>query len=438
MHRIILSFLTVVAAFSVSATQYPAMSVKVSGVVNGISSGASRSLIINECDICDKSKRCFVELDSVGRFDVELPFYYGHTFTVNYNRRLFINAYAEPGDSIFVSIDADKSPVEFHLAGDHALLNEEYSHAFCDLAPIYHDVALAPDSVPLSVYMPQFKKEVARTKALVDKYIADRNLLPETAELLYLDNTFTPANLAIGFTGKSIDERIAFFTDPMFDISNERNVRVMIFPYHLSALMRKDPEYVKKMPKSMIRDLMYATRKGGGKPSRNDFVNPAYYDRLYAETKSAVDFSGLNPGRIVVMENDTLCNIDRVNPIEWLKSRFPSHPVYIDVSATWCGPCRAALSYSNDLRQHFKDSDIIFAIIWLKSDIESWKALAPGINNAIHIFIPDDDMSNNIMGTLNLHGFPSYYLIERNGEITTENIPHFNDPDLADYLRSKQ
>lgn len=441
MRGIISTILTTIIVFSTSAistleTVRDPWFIKVSGVVHGQS--APKTLIINECDICDKSKRCIAELDTTGRFDVCIPFYYGHTFTVNYNRRLFINAYAEPGDSIFVYINATKSPVEFYLSGAHARLNEEYSHAFNELAPRYYEMQLPPDTVSLADYMPKFKSEISRMKTIVDKYIEEKTLSPETAELLHLDNIFIPANMAMGFKGNDIDEQTAFFTDPLFDIFNERNIKVMIFPYHLSALMNRIPEYINMAPKSVIRDLMYASRGNSEIPSRKDFFNPAYYDRLFVQTKSSIDFSVLKPGDITMMENGIVSNIPDVDPVEWLKKRFSSQPIYIDVSATWCGPCRSTLAATEDIRQYFKDSDIVFVVMWLKSDMETWKKLAPSIHNATHIFIPDEDMANRIMGTLNMQGFPAYFFIDRTGKISENDIPHFNDPALVDFLQAKE
>lgn len=436
--RVILSIiLTTIMAFSALAdTLQNIWSIKVSGVVYGQST--PKTLIVNECDICDKSKRCIAELDTMGRFDMRIPFYYGHTFTINYNRKLFINAYAEPGDSVFVCINATKSPVEYHLSGAHAQLNEEYSHAFNELAPVYYEVELPPDSTPLIDYMPKFKSEINRVRTIVDKYIEEKSLRPETAELLHLDNIFSLANLAIGFKGNNIDEQKAFFTDSLFDISNERNTKVMIFPYHLSALMNRVPEYINLVPKSLSRDLMYAAMDKSKMPSRMDFFNQAYYDRLFDQVEPSIDFSGLKPGDMAVIENGTVSTIPDVNPVEWLKKRFASRPLYVDVSATWCGPCRAALAASEDMREHFKDSDIVFAVMWLKSDMESWKKLAPSIHNATHIFIPDEDMANRIMGALNIQGFPSYFFIDRSGKISEKDIPHFNDPALVDFLRTNQ
>lgn len=213
----------------------------------------------------------------------------------------------------------------------------------------------------------------------------------------------------------------------------------MIFPYHLSALMQRNPELVNMVPKSIIRDLMYATLEDAAAPDRNVFENTAYYDRLYTDMpEKQIDFSKLKAGNIVVIENDTVYNVEDVNPLEWLKERFPNRPVYMDVSATWCGSCRVGFLSGEGVRHYFSGSDVVFAVIWLNSNLESLKAFVPRIHNAVHIFISDDDMSNRIMGILNLQGFPSYYFIDRDGEISSKDIPDFNDPQLVEFLQSKK
>lgn len=393
-------------------------------------------MIVNECDISTKSERRIAEIDSLGRFDVSLPFFHGHTFTVNYNRNLFINVYAEPGDSVFVSIDASKTPVEFHVSGDHSLINEEYSHACVDLSKLYFDVSLPPDTVALAEYMPKFKNEVARNWEMVENYITENSLSPEVSELLRLDNLFNIANQAIGFSGNGNDEQLAFFTDPIFDVLNEENVKVMVFPYHLSALVYSCPDYLREVPKGVIRDLMYASAKDICQPERSEFADAAYYDRLYDNAVVSVDYSELKSGAMIVMENDSVFAVDNINIIDWLRSRYDSKPIYLDVSATWCGPCRASLAAGENVRQYFKDKDIVFAVIWLRSDLKTWSKLVPEIHNAVHVFISDDDVSNRIMAHLNMVGFPSYYVINRKGEMSAQDVPHFNDPELVDFLGS--
>lgn len=111
----------------------------------------------------------------------------------------------------FLSIDATENPVEFHLSGDHSVLNQEYSHAVYDLAPLYYNIKLPADTVGLGIYLSAFKSEVASTGEIVDKYIRENSLHSSAAELLMLDNIFIPANMAIGFRGKVLANRLRFY-----------------------------------------------------------------------------------------------------------------------------------------------------------------------------------------------------------------------------------
>lgn len=63
--------------------------------VLNIPAGGSRTVIINECDISDISVHRVAETDSFGRFCGRIPFNGVHTFTLNYNRNLFVKAFAE-------------------------------------------------------------------------------------------------------------------------------------------------------------------------------------------------------------------------------------------------------------------------------------------------------------------------------------------------------
>ncbi|MDE6651398.1 MAG: TlpA family protein disulfide reductase [Paramuribaculum sp.] len=429
--RISVCILGLITCGTVAAV--PTDSITVSGHISGIADNGRKSLIINECDFSHKSVRALVEVDSAGTFNTKIPYSSAHTFSMVYNRE-FVDAYAEPGDSIHIEIDASVSPVVYQLSGDHASLNEEYSRARKAISHIYYNLSLPSPNTPLSVYMPEFKATVNNTQKTIDEYVTTNHLSDEAAEMLRTDNIFTIANLAIDYSGTNKDEQFAFFTDSIFDIYNENNARLMIFPYHIGALCLNFPDIVKSAPKGRIRDLMFVALADDTVPHREDFANTAYFDRVFGGSVSAIDLSGVKQSDILVYRDGAVSSIENVEPVEWLKKEFSGRPIYLDVSATWCGPCRASLSQSEDIREHFKDTDVVFAALWLKSDQKQWAELVPAVNNAVHIFVNDDEVADAIMSRLNLQGFPSCYFIDRSGNIRADGVPPLHSPALYDYL----
>lgn len=430
--RLLLTLILLSAASFTSSAAAPD-SITVSGRVVGIAEDGRRSLIINECDLYQKSAREFVELDSAGSFDAKVPFSSGHTFTIVYNRT-FINAYAEPGESIRIEIDASVSPFTFTMSGDHGKLNDELAHAHEDLKKIYYGINLPSPKTPFDEYMPAFKSIVKDKQSIVDAYIVANGLSDETADMLRIDNLFTIANSACDYTGASKEDEYAFFTDSFFDIYNEENARLMIFPSHLSALCYHCPEIIDHMPKGKIRDLMYVSMSEDTIPLRDDFADTAYFDRVFGKEEVKIDLSRVKPSDLLVYRNGAVESVDGKQAIEWLREAYPGKPIYLDICATWCGPCLSSLANSEDVRAHFKDKDVVLAVLWLKSDKESWSELVPSITNAVHIFVSDDGISDAIMGAFNLEGFPSCYLIGCNGTIYSEDIPRFHNPAIYEFL----
>ena len=100
---LVAAFLILIALTS-SAQQID--SITVAARFANIGEGMPRTVIINECDISDRSTRTICELDSADSFRAKIPLSYPHTFTVCYHKRNFINAFAAPGDSIHMDIDA--------------------------------------------------------------------------------------------------------------------------------------------------------------------------------------------------------------------------------------------------------------------------------------------------------------------------------------------
>ena len=114
----------------------------------------------------------------------------------------------------------------------------------------------------------------------IDIYARKHNLSDEVISMLYADNIYAIANSALGYRGRDIEEKRAFFLDSIFDIFNDENTKIMIFPYHLTAIMNHFPDIRDNAPVGTVRDIMYACDEDVPVPDRSVFFNKKYYDRL--------------------------------------------------------------------------------------------------------------------------------------------------------------
>lgn len=427
--------LTALLSFCLSCYGQSTDSITVAGRVYNVSDGMPHTLIINECDISIKSAREICELGEDGLFVKKIPLSFPHTLTINYNRN-FINAFAAPGDSIYLDIDASTSPLSVTFGGDNADINQQYDPAFQYFSTFNYSRSLPADTVPLAEYLLAFKNSVEAGRDSINSYASRHHLSDEVVSMLYSDNIYLLANQAMGYAGRNLEEKRALFLDPtIFDVFNEDHTKVMIFPYHLSAIVNHFPDVRDNAPKGLIRDLMFACDEDSPAPDRNLFYNQAYYDRLYATDESVKEISAgvLKSGKIIVYQNGEIKEVQDGNPLTWLLSEFQGRPIYLDVSATWCGPCRAGLAGSESLRKHFKDTDVVFAVIWTQSSKDVWLKVAPTLSNITQIFIEDQEMMDRIGGYLAVKGFPTFFMIDKDGKIQ-KDVPRYQSPDLPAFL----
>ena len=97
---------------------------------------------------------------------------------------------------------------------------------------------------------------------------------------------------------------------------------------------------------------------------------------------------------------------------KFIDENYKGRPVVVDLWNTWCGPCMQAISQSEETKQEFAGSDLVFLYVADDSSPEDeWSRKAEAIGSKqVRV---STDTSAAILKSHNLEGFPSYLFFDR-------------------------
>lgn len=428
----------------------------ISGKIINMTDESAKVITAIDCNPWDnKQSRHAVKIDSIGQFNTYVNIPYGHNFTIYYNRSFFCQ-YAEPGDSLFITIDAANLKSGAHYSGSHEKLNNEYGKAYADLFHISF-IDLPSGQMPKEEYLDHLKKANSGLEATLNHYADSIGMGEGSKDLMKRSFLFSLANSALDHKDETPERVLEFFENSIFGLDDKENLKEMMFPYHLYAYLDRLEEVVKpdsamqmidaitaRHPKSLNRDVMigiylkrYDERNNIPKLSRELFDDSQIYGLLYdGETAgNSLPNTQLPDGNIYEFKNGEINKCDYTSLTELLKKEFNGKVVYLDMWATWCGPCIQANKSLPEVADFFKDEDIVFVSVAMKSDIDRWKKLVSGTpDNCMLYFIKSDDDAEYIMSKFGMRGFPTYRIIGRNSEILNQDPPRPNSPAIYDTL----
>lgn len=174
--------------------------------------------------------------------------------------------------------------------------------------------------------------------------------------------------------------------------------------------------------------------------TRNGIENSDKYLEIFnrfvknEEMKKSMDELVLKWQRIQVGSPSPDFNATDVNGKEYGLADFKGKYVYIDIWASWCGPCKKEAPYLKELEDLYKEKDIYIVSLSCDSDRDAWeKQVTEENKEGIQIILePNSTFLEDYM----IIGIPHFLMLDSEGKIINAEMSRPSSPETKVYIDS--
>lgn len=374
-----------------------------------------------------------------------------------------IYVYLEPGDSINLTLDVNDIENTYAFTGKNAdnnlFVNKEeyrfndYKHKF--LKNYYNPTYRSPNDYKKitddlfkekMAFLDDFSKEHKLSSSLIDFYRANYKAARIAAKINY------PAMHA-SYTDQEKTELPSDYYSFMNDVQLEGSPAKygIGYFYNQRTYLNKKYDMAKnnnpelpglydwlesQLPhKTWYEYMAYALGGDFTKNIYDRFGNDSPYPEMAKIVKEKYkDLEGMLEGSAVpeiVFENP---EGDKIN-LSQLKGKF----VYIDLWATWCGPCIKEIPFLQKVEKNYHGKNITFASVSIDSekDKEKWKNFVKDRSLTGVQLYADSTAHKTIKTTFNIKNIPRFILLDPEGKVVNANAPRPSDDKLIDLFNEQ-
>ena len=209
------------------------------------------------------------------------------------------------------------------------------------------------------------------------------------------------------------------------------NTQLLYREYNFYSLIEKSerPEYIEKLTEfksKMLQSLERLKDDDGYEKEREKIMavvdkwkeRKNDYDNMPNDGDLSIDFSYPN-------QSEELISL----------SSFRGSIVYVDVWATWCGPCIAEIPSLERLQKDYQDKNIVFLSVSVDTDKDAWeKMLIDDELGGVQLWA---DGWSELTKSYAIFGIPRFMLIDKTGHLISVDAPRPSSNEIRTLIEER-
>ncbi len=253
---------------------------------------------------------------------------------------------------------------------------------------------------------------------------------------LYLNNGF---DLTLNFDADNFPKSISF--DGNGSATNDYLTDKIAYVNEKKLM---NPEALLKLPKEEFDSKMEVIKNDFDDMLENaDELDPEFLEKEKESNKRFLDYFITNYAAQSAYANNIKKGADSpkfnypdINGKNVSLDDFKGKYVYVDVWATWCGPCKREIPFLKKLDNEYKDKKIVFVSLSIDkmADKDKWIKMVKDQNLQGVQIMADKEWKSDFATAYNIRSIPRFILIDKEGKILNDNAPRPSNPNLKELL----